>query len=840
MRLLAVSLLAFAAISSVWAQKTPEPNAPPKTEEPAPPVGIPMADVVARADIAEDLLKEPEPPLSRSVGDASISRITRRVDALSAMTAKSSTQSGVLLDTLRDLGEDWKSLLEEIDTQKKELTALARLLEMRLAVLPGERGTWEQTLKNAQTSEAPEEIRERIQGVLTATIEREASLEKRRATVLTAQTKLAVQGRRATDALETIRTAQTAAVNQLFQADLAPIWSPATWQALSHRWTARTSDSLAAQYAQTRTYLEANWSRLAFLLVGFAVITAGLVWVRRFAATWADDDPALLRATPVLESPVATAALISFFTASSLLDQPPRLLWAALTLVALVPTVIILRRLLNRGLYPVLYALMVFAVLAEVRKVAGALPEISRLLLLLEMVGGGAFLVWYSRRPLIASGEVVWRKLTRISVRVGLVLFVAIFLSLVFGYFRMGDYLAGGALAAAYWGIVLYAVTVILGGLFYFAVRVPPLADLRAIREHRPMFQRRFARLLRWAVSAAWVIISLKAFSLLTVVVDRIRAILSAESNFNNFHISLGDVLAFGLTMWAAVAISRFVRFMLHEDIYQRFHIASGASYAASTLLHYFILLVGSFMAIAALGVDMTKFTVLVGALGVGIGFGLQNIINNFVSGIILLFERPVNVGDVVQVGDSTGVILRIGIRASVIRVPNASELIVPNSMLISQQVTNWTLSNRQRRIELTVGVAYGTDPKTVIELLTSVAMAHPLAAKTPKPQTLMTGFGADSLNFEVRVWTDDYDRGLQIKSDLAVAINDALVGASIGIPYPQRDLHLETISPAVATLLTGLKNVSAAEAVREKIGGDSKKDLGLAAMDDDLPDPGL
>jgi len=128
--------------------------------------------------------------------------------------------------------------------------------------------------------------------------------------------------------------------------------------------------------------------------------------------------------------------------------------------------------------------------------------------------------------------------------------------------------------------------------------------------------------------------------------------------------------------------------------------------------------------------------------------------------------------------------------------------LIVPNGQLISDKVTNWTLSNRQRRIELRVGVAYGSDPKRVIALLTEVAGAHPLALKCPAPQTLMTEFGTDSLNFEVRLWTDDYDQWLQIKSDVAVAIADALAEAKIQIPFSQRDLHLQSIDPAVAEYL--------------------------------------
>ena len=128
-------------------------------------------------------------------------------------------------------------------------------------------------------------------------------------------------------------------------------------------------------------------------------------------------------------------------------------------------------------------------------------------------------------------------------------------------------------------------------------------------------------------------------------------------------------------------------------------------------MLHYAILLVGFFFAVAAMGIDMTKFTILAGAFGVGLGFGLQNIVNNFVSGLVLLFERPVHVGDMIQVGEREGRLRHIGMRASVIRTLEGSEVIVPNGQLISEEVLNWTLSDQQRRLEIPVGVAYGTDP---------------------------------------------------------------------------------------------------------------------------------
>jgi small-conductance mechanosensitive channel len=188
----------------------------------------------------------------------------------------------------------------------------------------------------------------------------------------------------------------------------------------------------------------------------------------------------------------------------------------------------------------------------------------------------------------------------------------------------------------------------------------------------------------------------------------------------------------------------------------------------------------------------MTKFTILAGAFGVGIGFGLQNIFNNFFSGLILLFERPVQVGDVVEVGSATGVVRRIGIRASIIRLPNQSELIVPNGQLISEKVTNKTISSRQQTMQLRVGVAYGSDPARVLDALASAAAANPEVSKEPPPLAFMKEFGSDGLQFELAFTTDTPAQAPRIQSDVAVAVNAALSRAKIEFALPQRSVHLQ------------------------------------------------
>ena len=165
--------------------------------------------------------------------------------------------------------------------------------------------------------------------------------------------------------------------------------------------------------------------------------------------------------------------------------------------------------------------------------------------------------------------------------------------------------------------------------------------------------------------------------------------------------------------------------------------------------------------------------------------------VNNFVSGLILLFERPIHVGDIIEAGEIQGTVRRIGIRASVVRTFSGAEIIVPNAQLVTERVTNWTLSDRLRRIDLPVGVNYSAHPKKVIEMLETVARAHPRVLRQPPPQAFFTGYGDSSINFELRAWTDQFDQWSQIRSDLAVAVYDAAHAAGMPFPFPQRDVRL-------------------------------------------------
>jgi potassium efflux system protein len=260
------------------------------------------------------------------------------------------------------------------------------------------------------------------------------------------------------------------------------------------------------------------------------------------------------------------------------------------------------------------------------------------------------------------------------------------------------------------------------------------------------------------------------------------------------------------------VAAARSLPGVLELLLLNRLAIDTGARYAINTLLRYAIMAVGILIAFGAVGLSWSSIQWLVAALGVGLGFGLQEIVANFVCGLIILFERPIRVGDVVTIGDQTGRVTRIQIRATTVTDWDRRELIVPNKEFITGQLINWSLSDPITRIVVPVGVAYGSDTKMTEELLLKVARENLIVLSQPEPSALFLGFGDSSLNFELRVFVRGMDNRLPVMHQLHLAIDREFRKAGINIAFPQRDVHLDAVGPLEVHLVKGSDPASAGE----------------------------
>ncbi|HEX9445932.1 MAG TPA: mechanosensitive ion channel domain-containing protein [Candidatus Binatia bacterium] len=756
------------------------PGAPPIPEAVQ---SIPLAEVAAQTETASARVRDMQTELASDRSAETVAgelpALTREIDARLRESKKIAAQRPSL-EMLQRLETDWLRLRAGLGEWGRALTSRLGRIERQLGQLDELAGTWERT--RVAAAGAPTELVRRVDGVVAAARQARGAFEKQRALALTMQNRVAVQDARVADALGSIAEARGDVIDRLFVKDSPAIWSVEVRAHAPRDLLEESRVSFVTQWAGLASYAERQPARFLLHAAIFLLLAAGLYRardpVRRQVAE--GEAPAI-----VVEMPLAAALVLSVCFGRLIYPQAPRLLWTIVLFLALVPSVMILRRLINGNLRPVFYALVGFFFVDQIRALTAAVEILPRLLFLAEMFGALLFVAWLvrsiARGRRAAVGSARSRKIIVAAASAAGLFAAAALAANALGYVTLANLVGNAMLGSAYLAIILYALMEILDGLVVLALRVRPLAYLGLVRRHGPLVRRRARRVLQALAVVLWLFGTLNRLLLRDRLSAALGGLLEAEIGVGFLHLTLGDVLSFGLTVWAAFLVSRFTRFLLDEDVYPRVGLARGLPYAISTVLHYVILLAGFFAAVAALGFDMTKVTILAGAFSVGVGFGLQNIFNNFVSGLILLFERPVKIGDVVQIDDASGVVERIGIRASVIRTPNGSEIIVPNGKLISERLTNWTLSNRRRTIELPVAVAQGADPGRVIALLERVAAAHPLVTDVPPPEALVVKLSPD-LAFELRAWTGEIEKWMQIRSELAITVSAALAAEKIAI----------------------------------------------------------
>jgi len=791
---MSLAALACAEQAPTTAAKPVEASQHPKSDEPAPPAAIALPEVVVQAEVTAAALRDIE--ASPGADDATreiaveLPVLTREIGARLGEHAKIMAQRPSL-DVLRTLERGWKRTHDRLAELTQELTQQVAELDHMLARLSDFETTWSETRATAR-SQAPPEIVQRIETLLNEIKRARSEVETRRTEALRLQNRVTAQDARASQALAAIRARRDDTIDRVLEKDSPPIWDAALIARARASLARDTKQSLQSQVDTLEIYGARATGHFVLQFALFALLAVVLRGLRRQLHESAQGGPDMRRAALIFAMPTATALLIAAYASRWIYPEAPRLWWAAVGVVALVPTVLILRRLVDRELKPALYAIIVLYLIDQVRAVVASLEAVPRLLFVAEMICGVLFLIWFLRSlrapaapvesTLGRSYSVLRERIIRIAAWAALAFCIATGIANALGYVTLSNLLGNAVMSSAYYGLILFALSIIVEGLIAFALSVRPLMLLRMVQRHGDLVLRRVQLVVRAGALVLWGLFLLDRLAIRERVIEAGKTAFTSEFTLGSIGISLGDVVAFGLTVWASFLVSGFVQFMLDEDVYPRAKLGRGLPYAISRTLHYTILLSGFLLGVAALGFDMTKFTILAGAFTVGVGFGLQNIFNNFVSGLILLFERPVQVGDVIQMDDIAGTVDRIGIRASVVRANNGSEIIVPNGKLISERLINWTFSSRRRGIELDVAVAHGADPKRVIELMNAAAVAHPRVEKSPPPQTLLMRMGPDWLGFELRAFTERIEDWVNIRSDLSIAINDALAAEHIAL----------------------------------------------------------
>ncbi|MBN9415521.1 MAG: mechanosensitive ion channel [Candidatus Eremiobacteraeota bacterium] len=777
-----------------WADKEPTADVTPTPTPVSISNAIPLGDISSSADTVAARLAALDAELKDdnllwSIRDK-LPPLTQEIDVRRNEDARV-LQARPDLDTLRSLETNWRVLGQELPDWKQNLEIRVKRLDEELAQLDQTTAAWNATVSAAGLAGLPADLLMSAQTTVENIKSRQDALRKRRSEVVAMQNAVTRQDARVKEAMDLLSAARQRAVSNILVQDSPPMWSSEVTNRLGPTMVYDIVSSSASQVEALGAYLQRQPGKLlspiVFFLVFYLLLSRARSWVQTKESAegnTADFTPAMM----ILQSPIATAVLLSVMATRNLDPSAPRLLVASLGAIALIPAIALMRRLVEPYLWPILNALVGFYFVDQLRAITVTIPLLARLLLLLEGLAGLVFLAWFSK-----IGHLKLRRATAteksskvdIFVQVVAISLVSAAVANVLGYVALANLITNGLLGAAYLGIILYGLLRIIEGLLVLALQLRPLSMIRSVRMHTRVFQRRIMRVFRFLAGIFWALAVLEILGVREPATTGLSNILQAPIGIGKFSFSLGPLFGCIVVIYVAVLLSRFSRFILSEDIFPRLTLGKGVPYTITTTVHYAILVIGILTALAVAGVDTTKFTVVAGALSVGIGFGLQNIVNNFVSGIILLMERPVNVGDTVKLGEHQGELRRIGLRSSLLVIGDGSQVIVPNTDLINQRVVNWTKSGISRRCELKFGITLDSSPETALAIMAKVANENPRVMKTPAPACYLLGFNGRAVEMQLLAWVEDYKKMPKVRSELAVEVTRQLREAGIELIAP-------------------------------------------------------
>lgn len=799
--LLSVLLAIFCLQGTVLAQVPPKPAAPASPASPAAPAKPaetpPAPEPVALSDIAaqaESALAEVRQLENRSRIEDIIQTASDRLPLLEretgyrVQTARRLNRAAFSLESIQNLEEELRDIELRTAPVRRELTRTALQIDRDLKELERLETIWNVTIKAASDASAPADVLDRAKDLSRTITDAKKSVLDDRAKVLALQGRAADIGTQLADVRRMLADASERAVTRLLYRDSPPLWSSDFWAAWLRSFSVEAGENLVNQAVALGDYVRAHARNFIFHACFIGLLVVALSAARSRVDVLCATDEGLKNSRQIYDMPIVTALLLAMLFSTWFYPRPPRALWLMMGVLASAPLLAFARRVVDRRLYLLLSSVVIFYLLDRVRALFAPLPGVHRFMLLVEALGLVLVVMAALRqhaRDALPESRAAARTILYGSWAL-LLLSAIVLASNSGGYARLADLVMRTTLASAYTGAVLYVLTRAGEGIMHGLLYVPPLSFLAGVRRHRARIAVRINRWMQWIAFLLWALLTLQSTGFLQQAVGWLLALWKASFDIGSLNVAVSDIILFALILWTTYQLSRLSRFFLEEEIFSRVRLDRGLPYAVSTTVHYIILLTGLVLALTAIGVDMTKFTIVAGALTVGIGFGLQNIVNNFVSGLIVLFERPVKVGDTVEIDGIVGRVQHIGIRATVIHSTTGAEVIIPNGKLISDKVTNWTLSSQLRQIAVPVVTKPDINVTTLKATLQEVARWNKQVLESPAPEVLFIKRGVDAFEFELRVWTGDLDAWLTVRSDLISDINDALSNQDLPAQAPE------------------------------------------------------
>lgn len=653
---------------------------------------------------------------------------------------------------------------------------------------------WELTLESEEYKAEPAEVKTRIKKLLVDASGYREDFRKIKRQYIILEDEIADMSAFCESITSEISFLQQNMRDSLFVANEKPIWqvkvtssdySPVSAKLNKFR---HESSKTLKNYFQTQnmTYF---WFALVIFLILFFYLR------NKYLAKQFDNSlPGHKTIIRIFKGyPALTAISIALVSFHLSFPYYPLLLYHFITLFLLINMRFILSHFIEKPSRLFIFKLIVLLVINDLEIVFWYFGNISRFYILFE-TSLGLILTYTYLQPRY------WKDFkTRSNTRKALgflsifvfVFYLIAFISNLYGYLSLAVLLVKVGIHLPEFTVLLYGLYLIAGAIIRSMVNLGRAGKENLMTPYWDSIEKWGIRITGILAVYFWFNSLTVSFEISRVIYDTIADFLQKERVIGTLQITIGSIVSMILILLGTFMVSGILKIFLEKILQKKTKLARGIPATISATIRYFIIILGVMFALSAAGIELGKFSLLAGALGVGIGFGLQNIVNNFISGLIIIYERPLQVGDTIEIEKLLGQVNSIGIRSSKVKTYDGAEVVVPNGNLISNQLINWTLSDNKRRIEIKVGVSYSSDPNKVLELLEKVASENADVLKLPPPAALFEDFGDSSLNFRLLFWVP-YDIGMGTKSQVAIGIYNIFKENKIEIPFPQIDLNMK------------------------------------------------
>jgi len=499
----------------------------------------------------------------------------------------------------------------------------------------------------------------------------------------------------------------------------------------------------------------------------------------------------------VFDKPIRAAYFYTYIFAYFIyLGLVPAIFLDIISFISIIVLFFISKNIFDKTVVSFIKHFMFFWVSMKIVEILEAPSLISRTILLLI---SAYFLYWlhyyYKKKELQKNIKttILARRLLSSYLILAIILTVTNIVCTLFGFMNLALYVSTILVSVTLLVVFLYLWNPLFKRFFLLALDENYFKSKTFIYDNKEAILNTTFKIINVLTYAIFIYSFLSLMSFFKPVIEWLDTFINNEISIGSITFSLWSIILFVIIIALSTFLSKVIQLFLQDEVLVKANLERGFPETISMLVKYLIAGTGYFIAITTLGIELSQLTIIFGALSVGIGFGLQNIFNNLVSGLILIFSRPIRIDDTIEINDMVGRVNSIGIRSSNVRTFDGAEVIIPNGNLISNEVINWTLSDQRRRIEIMVGVAYGSNIRQVSDLLKTILQENNQVIKFPEPLVLFDEFADSSLNFKLLFWTDNIGDWMLVKSNVLFEINDAFAKEHIEIPFPQRDIHMRS-----------------------------------------------